>query len=244
MGGQVGPALHLTELVRPERQVAVGGDLGVLLAQAAGGGVARVHERARALGLGLLVEPGEARHRHVHLAPHLEHVGHGRSGEAFRDDGDGGDVRRHVLAHAAVTTCGRLAVAAALVAQAHRQAVDLQLADVGDGLVGEAAGDARAPRLELRARHRVVEAHHRLGVHDRGEQGVRRAADLAGERVVELDVGVVGGELAQLADQRVEVAVGDLGVVESVVAVVVVADELGQLDESRGRVGHRVRQSR
>ena len=62
---------------------------------------------------------------------------------------------------------------------------------------------------------------------------VRGAADVAGQRVVELDVGVVGGELAQLADQRVEVAVGDLGVVEGVVAVVVVADELGQLDEAQ-----------
>ena len=76
---------------------------------------------------------------------------------------------------------------------------------------------------------------------------------VAGERVVELDVGVVGGELAQLADQRVEVAVGDLGVVELVVAVVVVGDELGQRDEPRGhvvasapapvRVGHRARLS-
>ncbi len=186
-----------------------------------------------------LVEPSKARHRHVHLAPHLEHLGHGRSGEAFGDDGDGGDVRRHVLADAAVTTRRRLAVAAALVAQAHRQAVDLQLADVGDGLVGKAAGDARPPRLELLARHRVVEAHHRLGMHDRGEQDVRGAADVAGQRVVELDVGVVGDELAQLADQRVEVAVGDLGVVEGVVTVIVVADELGQLDEAQGRVGDR-----
>ena len=69
-------ALDLTELVRPERQVAVGGDRRVLLAQAARRGVARVHEQPRARGLGRLVEPLEAGHRHVHLAADLEHVGH------------------------------------------------------------------------------------------------------------------------------------------------------------------------
>ena len=60
----------------------------------------------------------------------------------------------------------------------------------------------------------------------------RLAADVGGERVVELDVGMGGGEGAQLADEGVEVAVGDLRVVELVVATVVVANELGDGNEA------------
>ena len=57
------------------------------------------------------------------------------------------------------------------------RAVDLQLAHEPDGLVGQAPGDTLAPRQQLLGAHRVVEAHHRHGVHDRREQRARRAAD-------------------------------------------------------------------
>ena len=52
----------------------------------------------------------------------------------------------------------------------------------------------------------------------RSEQGARRAADIARQRVVELDLRVRLGEGPQLADEGVEVAVGDLRIVELVVA--------------------------
>ena len=159
-------ALDLAELVRPERQVAVRRDRRVLLAQAAGRGVARVDERPRAGGLGRHVEALEAGDRHVHLAADLEHVGHSalHRGELARHRRDRRHVGGDVLADPPVAACGGLLVAATFVADAHRQPVDLELADVGDGLAGESLGDPGTPRLELLASHRVVEAHHRDGV--------------------------------------------------------------------------------
>ena len=97
---------------------------GVLLAQAAGGGVARVDEQALARRLGLLVHPLEAGDRQVHLAADLEHVGHRRAlrrPQLVGDDADRGHVGRDVLADPPVATRRRLHVAAALVADAHRQ---------------------------------------------------------------------------------------------------------------------------
>ncbi len=58
------------------------------------------------------------------------------------------------------------------------------------------------------------------------------ATDVGGQRVVELDVRMRLGEGAQLTDEGVEVTVGDLRVVELVVATVVVANELGEGNEA------------
>ena len=77
----------LAELVHPERQVALRRDRCVLLAQAAGRGVARVDEQPGAGRLGLLVHPLEAGDRQVHLAAHLEHLGHRTRFGVFRSRG-------------------------------------------------------------------------------------------------------------------------------------------------------------
>ena len=58
----------------------------------------------------------------------------------------------------------------------------------------------------------------------------RRRPHRPGRRVGRGQLGVVGLELAQLADQGVVVGVGDLRVVVHVVALVVVLDQLPQLD--------------
>ena len=61
------------DAVDPDREVALGGDLRVELAQGAGGGVARVRRRLLALGHEALVQPVEGGQREVDLAAHLEH---------------------------------------------------------------------------------------------------------------------------------------------------------------------------
>ena len=231
-----GPPSTSPELVHPERQVALGRDRRVLLAQAAGRRVARVHEQPLTRSRGALVHPLEAGDGQVHLAAHLEHVGDVGPGELLRDDGDRRHVRRHVLADPAVSACRRLHVASALVADAHRQPVDLQLADVRDGFVRQAPRHALTPGGELVGAHRVVEAHHRHRVDDRGEQAARGAADGLARRIDDDELGMVGLELAQLTDEQVVVAVGDLRVVELVVAAVVVGDQLAQRRHAGGDV--------
>ena len=127
------------------------------------------------------------------------------------------DVGGDVLADAAVAAGGRLHELAALVAEAHRQPVDLQLADESaDGAV-EALGHPVGPRTAARRRPSRC----------RGSSSARRARPARtwrsrcrrppGRRVGRDEIGVIGLERAQLADQRVVVGVGDLGCVELVV---------------------------
>jgi hypothetical protein len=71
---------------------------------------------------------------------------------------------------------------------------------------------------------------------DGREQGRRGCPHLARRRVGYHEVGVLGLEGAQLAHQCVVLAVGDLGIVQPVISVVVVLDEGTKLLDS----GHRV----
>ena len=88
VAGEGGAALHLAQLVAPHRQLPLGGDGRVLLAQGAGRRVAGVD--GHGVGLAALgqagpvelllggLEPGEGRAGHVDLAPHLEEPGRAR----------------------------------------------------------------------------------------------------------------------------------------------------------------------
>ena len=53
-------------------QVAARRDLGILLAQGSGSGVARVGEGVAALGIGLFIQTNKAALGHVHLAAHFD----------------------------------------------------------------------------------------------------------------------------------------------------------------------------
>ena len=113
-------------------QVAARRDLGILLAQAAGGGVARVGEGVAALGIGLVVQAHKAALRHVDLAAHLNgalavgaHVDKRRLGQVHGHILDGAHVERHILARGAIATCGRTYEGAVLVGKGHAQAVNL-----------------------------------------------------------------------------------------------------------------------
>ena len=246
VAGELGAVDHLAELVAPERQLALLGDPRVLLTQTAGRGIARVGEARLPGSGGTLVERLEAGEGHVDLAAHIDHRRRTRA-ELVRQRGDGGHVGRDVLAHPSVATGGGLHEAAALVAQADREAVDLELAHVGGGGhlgPAEAASHALAPGGQLGGVHRVVEAGHRHAMGHRRERGTGdhpRRPHLLGRRIREHEIGVRRLERAQLAHQLVVVGIADLGRVEAVVAVVVVADEAGQLGGPRrgiARGGH------
>ena len=146
-------------------QVAMRRDLRVLLAKAAGGGVARVGERLLAVGLGGGVERPEAGLGHIAFAAQLDggigvaDAGHGAVAQAQRHVLHRAHVHRDVLTRGAVAARGRADQTAALVGERHRRAVDLQLAhQLGDG--AEELLDARQPFVELLGAHGVVERVH------------------------------------------------------------------------------------
>ena len=177
-----------TSWYEPGRELAAGRHRRVLLAQGAGAAVARVGVQREAQLLALGVDPRELRLGHVHLAPGLERRAPGGGpGSAAIVRRFGGDV----LAGA----CRRLASPrrepAALVAQRDREAVDLQLGDVGQvrrglGCGGEAQAtpDPGVERAQLVVAEGVRQGQHRPAVADLGEPAARRrAADLLGRRV-------------------------------------------------------------
>ena len=236
VGGEV-EAPGRAEAVAPDRERALGGERGVELADRAGGGVARVGEGGLA-GLGAaLVQRFEVGDRQVDLAAHLDQ----RRGvvDPQRDRADRAQVAGHVLADPAVAAGGAADQDAVLVGERDRQAVDLRLGRVaelrgGDVEALEVVADARLPGAQLLLVAGVGEREHRLGVLDLLEAVQRRRADPLGRRVGAAQLRVVGLDRAQLVEQRVVGVVVDLGVVEDVVAVVVVLELAAQLGGALG----------
>ena len=165
----------------------------------------------------------------------------GRLGQPLRDRLDGAQVGRDVLAGRAVAAGRALDEAAALVAQADGEAVDLELRDVAEvrGGLGcrrqaEAPPDPRVERPQLLVAERVRERQHRPAVADLVERPGRRAADPLGRRVGRREVGERGLERDQLAEERVVVGVGQLRRVLLVVEAVGALDRLGELRVAPG----------
>ncbi len=231
-------AVDLADLVRPEGQRTRRGDRRVLLAQGPRRGVARVGEGLRPLRFGAPIQGGERGRRHVDLAAHLEVVRSGRL-QLLRHVADRGDVGGDVLSGHPVAARRGLDEAAVDVGERHRDPVDLRFAGEVERLevdVGQQPAEPVAPCVELGLAERVVEAHHRDAMADRREElRRRRAADALGRRVRGDDLGVVGLDPLELAEERVVVGVGDLGGVEDVVAKVVVGDQPTQLGSPLGR---------
>ncbi len=94
---------------------------------------------------------------------------------------------------------------------------------------GNLLGQPDGPGLQLLGAEGVVEAHHGHPVGDRGEQGRRGRSHRGGGRVGHDQIGMVGFDGPQLPNQGVVLGVGDLGVVETVVPVVVITDQRPEL---------------
>ncbi len=223
MGGQIGPTDHLAELIAPEVETPAEGDSRVLLAQAAGTCVARVHRHGLGLAAGghphrvlrLLgcLQLFEGRQRQIDLATNFKHLrGADELGGHRRD---GGHVGRDVFAHPAVAASGCLHQAPGLVTQAHRHPVDLQLAHIVDLGAVQPARHSIAPGDELVEIHRVVETCHGDAVGDRRERGRKRNRPYLHRGAGRIDqLRMLRLDLLQFAHEQVVVGVGNLGRVE------------------------------
>ena len=225
-------------------QIAARRDLGILLTQAAGGGVARVGEGVAALGIGLVVQAHKAALGHIDLAAHFDgtlavgaHVGERRLGQVHGHILDGTDVERHVLARGAIATCSGAHKGAVLVGKRHAQTVDLKLAGIGDAAGTERILGALEPCVELVQIHGIVHGIHARHMRDRRKLLAHVAAHALGIAVGRHQVGVGRLDLLQLNEHFVEGGVRDLGRIEHVVAIGVVIELVAQLGRTRCRLG-------
>ncbi|MNX79614.1 hypothetical protein D3C86_1112500 [compost metagenome] len=256
VGGGTVRALQLANPVGEEGQRPLGGDARVQLPQAAGGGVARIDEGLLA-GLGLafieLVELGAV---HEDLAAHFQH-GRRLAAQLQRNRLDGPHVGGHVLAGLAVAARGGLHEPAVLVAQRHRQAVELQFAGVFHGLIGRLGGAEQVVAVSWRGRggpaqplgaaaveiddifvgEAIVQRQHRHAMPHGIERGQRRAAHALGGRIVGQQVGMLGLQRLEFAEQRVVLGVRNRRIIEHVVLVGVAFEFIAQPLHARGSGG-------
>ena len=106
-------------------QVAIGGDLGVFLAQRAGSGVARINVILPAILGRTILERLEIGVGHIDLAANFDHRRPARAFEALGNVADGFEVLGDVFTHRAIAACRAFDEDAVFIAQRGRQAIDL-----------------------------------------------------------------------------------------------------------------------
>ncbi len=234
----------LDQLIEPGRQLASGGDGRVDLPKRTGAAVARIGVQGEPGLLALLVDAPELGLGHEHLAPCVERGGLGHPG---RDDGDGPQVGRHVLAGRAVAAGRALDEPAAVVVEADGQPVDLQFGDVaqlGGRFRGrwqrEAPADTCVERSQLVVAEGVRQRQHRARMADLIEGAGRRATDPLCRRLGRGQVREGRFERDELPEQAVVLGVGQLGRVLYVIQLVGPVDRGSELCVS-GRGGPRVK---
>lgn len=229
---------HLTNAIAAELQRAAGGDFRIKLAQATGGGVARVGERlATGFGLGG-IEPVETGLAHVHLAAHLQHRRPALTLQLERNVAHGAHVGADVFAGGAIAAGSALHQLAIAVQQAHGQAVELGFtAEVDRAGLIEAFYNAAAELTQVGFFEGVTQAEHRDFMAHLAKGGQGSAADALGGRVGCDKVRVLGFKRLQLVEQAVVFGIRHAGLVEHVVAVVVLV-ELGTQFVDTGFGGH------
>ncbi|MDT4827104.1 hypothetical protein FQZ97_604390 [compost metagenome] len=223
-------AVHLTPAISEKTQGPLGGDARIQLAQAACRRIARVDEHLFvALGLGL-VQFFEVGAVHQHLAAHLQHLRRG-SLELQRNRLDGTDVRGDVFARLAIAARGGLHQAAVLVAQADRQTVELEFAEVirllrraEQACAAQGIGHAAVERHHILLVEGVAQGEHGYRVAHRAEGGHGRRPDPLGGRFRRYEFRVFGLQGLQLPHQPVILGIRNGGVVVDVVADVVLFD--------------------
>src|SRR2546428_2527783 len=225
------------ECVHEGVKAAPGGDARVELPHRSGSGIARVREERLALSRELGVQSLKTALRHVHLAPDLERRCElRRDRHRKRNAGNGLDVGRDVFTDIPVAPGGSDAVAADLIEEAHGQAIDLQLGDVLELDVSQRSTHALVEFANLLTLEGVGQAQHRCAVSDPGEGVGGRTPHSLCRRVRRDQLRVLRLQLDQLAEERVVLRVGDLGMVEHVVLPVGSIDQTAQLQDARLRL--------
>ena len=215
---------HLAPGIGEETQRTRGGDAGVLLAQRAGRRIARIGEDRVAGRLLPFVQREKRLLGHIDLAAHLADLRHVAAFEFLRHVLQRSDVGGDVFAHGAVAACGGGDEFAALVAQRHRQAIDLRLGAEADAVVVaelEEAADARSKVEHILFGKGVVERQHRHRMPDLGKAPGRLRADFLRRRFAGDEFGKSLLDRVEALPQRIVFGVRDARRVVLIVTLVV-----------------------
>ena len=210
-------ALGLLHIEDADIQLARRGHLGVLLAHAARGGVARVGEQGLSPLGALFVQLLENGAGHIDLAAHDEP--RRRVFKPLGQVADGFQILGHVLAGDAVAARRAADEDAVFILQRHGEAVYLRLDAVLPPADG--GGDALVEGAQLLKGEDVVEALQRHLVRHGRESALGRAADVLRGRIGVKKLRVRGLQLLEAAQQGVVLEVGDYRRVLVVVVPVV-----------------------
>ena len=217
-------ATHLLDVENKNRKAAAPGDLGVLLAQRTGGGVAGILEGCRALQFLLGAEVLERLMGHINLAAHLEKL----RGifQLFRYLFDSPDIGGDVLAYDTVAAGRSTDQFTVLVLKAARKTVDLDFDDI--------------LRLDTRVTHSAVEitqfivgkciqqTFHLDSMCHFCEAPTGGAADMLGGRSRSDQLWVLRFQLLQFPRQGVVFKVLEFGGVLVVIKAVILLDNSAQ----------------
>ena len=224
------PAFEVAEPVHPHGERSLADLARVLLAEGAGRGVPRVHERGLAALDPLLVHAVELGDRVVHLAADLDDVGRVVVGQPVGHVVEGQELLGDGLPHRAGAARGADREHAPPVHAVDGRAVDLQLARPADRrALGQAADDPIGPGPQVRLAEDVVERLHRLEVLERREGGVERRPHLLRGRVGRAELGEALLDRLELVEAGIELRIGHGEIGEHVVPVPSVPDETAQL---------------
>ncbi len=220
--------LQHADAITIDLQRALRRDAWIELAQRAGGGIARIHKGLFSPRLRLPVETQKPLVTDEHLTAHLQ-ARRCLTLQAQGYRGDGADIAADVLAGSAIATGGAAHQHAVFVEQADRQTIELRLGGVFHLLYLQAFADPAIEIGQLFVIKGIVQGQH-------GQRMLHRAKGLDGFGADPLGRGIRGDgigmtllQFLQFAQQAVVFGVGDLGVVEDVIAVVMVMQLGAQL---------------
>ena len=234
------------QVVRKELQPALGGDRGIQHADRSGGGVSGIDEN---LPAGLLLLPIHGLERfagHQHFAAYFE--GGGQLGFLKKrrvhpegNGANGSNVGRDILAGRTIAARDAAHQNSVFILQGNAEAIEFVLGYVFNFL---AAASLAHPAIEIAQRvvgKCVVEAQHRTRVAHRLKTRARDASHARRGRIRRDQFRIRGLQLFQAVHQAVVSGVRHLGIVQNVVAVVVMANLFPQLFDlvfRRRSLGH------
>lgn len=219
-------------VVAVHRQRTGRGDPGIQLPEATRRRISGVGERSLAAPLGLPVQLFKSRLRHIDLAADFQEPRIALAQKPQRDRTDRPEILRHVLADHPVPARRAPHEEAILVIHTDRQSIKLWLRGVLDIRNPQALPHPLVPGRYLLIAEGVVQGQHGHLMNDLGKRLEGSPAHPLRRRVRRDQVGVGLLQLLELPEQAVVLGVGDGGIIEHIIAVVVVIDLLAQLRDA------------